>query len=81
MNLRPQGFILISSEKSVEPVLAFSLESDYEPENNPSAKFWINNYAKQIEYSIQHVTKATLNVDKEWQRLSRDQKILFQNQI
>ena len=74
VNLRPQGFILISSEKSVEPVLAFSLESDYELENNPSAKFWINNYAKQIEYSIQHVTKATLNVDKEWQRLSRDPK-------
>jgi len=74
VNLRPQGFILISSEKSVEPILAFSLESDYDIENNPSAKFWINNYAKQIEYNIQNATKAPLNVDKEWQRLSQDPK-------
>ena len=52
VNLSPKGFILISSDKALEPILAFSSESDYEPENNPSAKFWINNYAKQIEHNL-----------------------------
>ncbi|MCK9255138.1 MAG: T9SS type A sorting domain-containing protein [Bacteroidales bacterium] len=72
VNLSPKGFILISSDKALEPILAFSSESDYEPENNPSAKFWINNYAKQIEHNIKNSEKTNLNISNEWQRLSKN---------
>ncbi len=49
--LNQSGFILVSSDESIIPVLAYSLENDYEinQELPPNVQDWINSYADQIE--------------------------------
>lgn len=51
-NLSPQGFIIISADRSASPVLAFSNESNYETDENPAVQFWLDTYKKQINYNV-----------------------------
>ncbi|MDD4216685.1 MAG: C10 family peptidase [Bacteroidales bacterium] len=72
-NLDPQGFIIISGDKSATPLLAFSTESNYEiNDKNPAAEFWINTYKQQINYNIQNNITPKSKTQNEWIRLSKD---------
>ena len=69
-NLEPQGFIIISADKSATPVLAFSTESNYyADEINPAAKFWLDTYKKQISYNIKNQINPLIKTQREWERL------------
>jgi len=72
-NLEPQGFVIIAADQSVFPVLAFSDKSEIVWEKvNPSAMFWLNNYARQIEYNISNNIKADISLKSYWERLSKE---------
>lgn len=69
-NLEPQGFIIVSADKSATPVLAFSTESNYyADEINPAAKFWLDTYKKQISYNIKNQINPLTKTQREWARL------------
>jgi len=68
-NLSPQGFIIISADRSASPVLAFSNESNYETDENPAVQFWLDTYKKQINYNVENNIIPTSKTSNEWARL------------
>jgi len=64
--LSPQGFVIISAQENVYPILAYSAESDFILDNNPAAKFWIDNYKKQIKYAADSKISATNDAKEAW---------------
>ncbi|MDD3858890.1 MAG: C10 family peptidase [Bacteroidales bacterium] len=71
-NLEPQGFIIISADQRAFPVLAFSNQSEIiTGEINPSTLFWLNSYAKQIDYNIKNNIPASQKTYLNWERLSK----------
>jgi len=72
-NLAPQGFVIISAEQSTEPIVAFSTESEFIPENiNSSVAVWLKNYAAQIEFDIKNNIQASVEIQNKWDRLSKN---------
>lgn len=72
-NLEPQGFIVISADQRAFPVLAFSNQSEIIiGEINPSTLFWLNSYAKQIDYNIKNNIMASQNTKQNWERLLKN---------
>ena len=61
------GFIITSTNKNIRPVLAFSDESNFTPDNIPPAvSSWLKRYKKQINYIITNKIQNTNN-QKLWQ--------------
>ena len=70
VNINPKGFVLVSTDKSIEPILAYSFETTYQPENQPPPfVMWINQYEKQIAYAIENKTPPLPGVKNKWERL------------
>jgi hypothetical protein len=72
--LEPEGWILLSSDKKVEPVIGFSFTGHFKiPEKNLSdpAYIWLDLYKKQIK---QIVTDSTLKELGTWTR-TRDSEV------
>jgi hypothetical protein len=70
-NFTNKGFIIVSADDAVPPVLAYSFEGNYSQENQPPQFInWMEGYAKQIDQSIQHPENPTYNFHSAWQRLS-----------
>lgn len=50
-NINDKGFIIVSAEDAVEPVLGYSFETSYRTEHqSPEFIFWMNTYKNQIIY-------------------------------
>jgi len=67
------GFILISADDRVKPILAFSNESIFD-ENNipPSCELMLNSYSEQIIYAKSVNYIATEETSNDWMKLSSD---------
>ena len=61
------GYIIISAEDHVVPVLAYSYEGSYNSDNlAPGFIEWMETYSKQIYYVIQHKTPSTTEIEEAW---------------
>ena len=51
INFEPEGWVLMSADERIEPVLAYSLEGSFDIDNTESLPFyfWFENYKNQIE--------------------------------
>ena len=67
-SLSPKGFVIISAQENVYPIIAYSSESDFNNiDGNPAAKFWIDNYRKQIKYAADTKILATNDTKQDWE--------------
>ncbi len=70
-NFTNKGFIIVSANDAVPPVLAYSFEGNYSTDNQPPQFInWMEGYAKQIDQSIQHPENPTYDFHSAWQQLS-----------
>lgn len=70
INFTYQGFIIISGNDAVSPVLCYSFTSRYSELNQPPAfVHWMQDYEKQLIYVINQNISAPKSVTEEWQRL------------
>ena len=70
-NFTNKGFIIVSADDAVPPVLAYSFEGNYSSDNQPPQFInWMEGYAKQIDQSIQHPDDPAYDFHSTWQRLS-----------
>ena len=70
-NLEPSGFVIVSADKSVEPLLAFSHESScYATDRYPGVKAVLQSYASQIAYAIKNGIQASQHTTAEWEHYS-----------
>ena len=71
LNFESGGWVVVSAEDAVVPVLAFSFEGMFTRENRPPQfTGWMAGYAYQILYSRSHGWEAPESVASEWARLS-----------
>ncbi|MCX6272379.1 MAG: C10 family peptidase [Bacteroidetes bacterium] len=70
VNLSPGGFVIVSAEDAVIPVLGYSFEGEYSgldmPENFAA---WMGQYGKTISYCIDNKAVASKATQLEWKRL------------
>ncbi len=59
------GFVLISADDLVEPVLAYSFESDFD-ENIPAVEYMLEIYKKQIKYAKEKRLTASDEIKQKW---------------
>ncbi|MFC2121539.1 C10 family peptidase, partial [Bacteroidota bacterium] len=65
-----RGFVIVSAEDQVEPILGYSLEGSYSGENPPPAFVkWMEEYKKQIEYIRTYNISATKETQEKWEQL------------
>lgn len=73
VNTIPKGFVLVSADNNVWPVLGYSLQYNFDINYMaPATKYWIGGYETQIEYSIKNDLTADYNTSNEWSRLTVD---------
>lgn len=66
-----KGFVIISADDNVLPVLGFSNESPFVTTNIPShVQWWMNNYTKQIAFVIQNNVAASAGIADQWKTLA-----------
>jgi len=63
------GFVIVSADERVIPVLGYSNESPYDHEKRP-VQFadWMESYSIQIQYVIENQIPSTTEIDKLWQK-------------
>ena len=70
LNFPEGGFVIVSSDDAVTPILAYSFEGNYAEENHPPQfNSWMENYAKQIIYCIKNNIAANQQINSDWARL------------
>lgn len=81
-NSESKGFVIVSADDAVEPILGYSYESSYSIDNPPPAFVaWMNNYKKQIENVKKYNLQASLETKSNWNKLDNaDEKSLLKLQ-
>lgn len=70
-NVNPIGFIVISGDDRVIPVLSYSDESSYDTSMiNKSAAQWFEGYKNQIKSAIENNVHPTDEIQKMWKELN-----------
>ena len=65
-----QGFIIVSGDDNVKPVLAYSDEAGFDADKiAPDVAWWLNGYKEQIEEIIQNNVQASGEVKSRWEEL------------
>ncbi|NVN95742.1 MAG: C10 family peptidase [Bacteroidetes bacterium] len=66
-NIADYGYILISGENNTTPILAYSFESTYHPNNViPAFKMWMDAYKKSILYARKNNLSANNEIKNRW---------------
>ena len=72
-NTGNKGFIIVSADDHVKPILAYSTESTFDTSTiSPATKSWLYSYQKEIEYVIENNIASTPAIDQTWQDLKND---------
>ncbi len=68
INLNPEGFLILSADKNIQPILGYSFDGIAGEEKNPQAEYWLNHYSQQIVEAIQSKVNIPVNQEK-WNEL------------
>jgi hypothetical protein len=69
-NLEGTGFVIVSADDAVMPVLAYSFDGTVTKENQPPQFLnWMDGYAKQIDDGIRHPYAVAEATSADWKRL------------
>ena len=69
-NANDSGFIAVSADDIVYPILAYSDESTFDPNTvNSSTQKWFQGYADQIRFAIVNNLEATEDIKNQWSNL------------
>jgi len=69
-NIDGGGWVVVSAEDDVTPVLAYSFEGSYSTDNQPPQFIsWMDGYAKQIGFTIDNNLQAGDDIHQQWERL------------
>lgn len=63
------GFVIVSAEDRIQPILAYSTESKFFAANgsySPEADYWVDLYSKQIDYTIVNNLSSTTAIAEQW---------------
>jgi hypothetical protein len=62
-----KGFVIVSGDDRVTPVLGYSYTNDFSADNMPpNLQWWLGEYAKQIEFAIENDIAPTQETQQQW---------------
>ena len=65
-----KGFIIVSGDDNIKPILGYSLESNFDQNNlSPQVAYWLSEYEKQISYVVESNIQNQLE-KQEWEQIS-----------
>lgn len=65
------GFVMVSSQRGTEPVLAFSLTQKFDLAGAPdNLKYWLNNYEQQIKIAATGRNRVDREIEEQWTSLA-----------
>ncbi len=68
-NAGAQGFVIVAGDDNVVPVLGYSDQGAFDPDNIPdNARKWLESYKNQIRYTITHNLQAGPEIQQAWAR-------------
>ena len=66
-----QGFVVISADDYVQPILGYSLTNKFDAKNMPeNLKWWLQGYSDEIQSAIDNKMSATNETAKMWKDLA-----------
>jgi hypothetical protein len=69
-NSGTNGYVMVSGDDIVTPILGYSDEGTFDPNNiPPNTAKWFEGYKDQIRFAIENQIKATDEISAEWQNL------------
>src|SRR6185295_9428566 len=70
-NISPsKGFVIVSGDDNVSPILGYSYESLFDPNNiSHEVAKWLEGYKKEIDYVIEKKIQGTAETKKKWEGL------------
>ena len=69
-NFTPTGFVMVSADDIVVPILGYSFDQNYGLENHPPQfDAMLSNFKDQIIYAKENRLSATKEIEDEWNRL------------
>ncbi|MBO4874697.1 MAG: C10 family peptidase [Bacteroidales bacterium] len=64
------GFVIVSSDDAAKPILGYSQQGSFDPNNIPiNAREWLNNYNREIQYAIDNNIEAGEGTREAWDNL------------
>ena len=64
-----RGFVIVSGEDRVRPVLGYADKGTFDPDNLPdNMRAWLANYQEQISWAADHLDTASPEISAEWSR-------------
>jgi len=80
INLKGNGWVIVSADDAVTPVLAYSFKGNFTGQDQPPQFVeWMQGYASQIGYNITHKVSAPPDVSQEWKRLTTGDPAVLRN--
>ncbi|SVC84448.1 uncharacterized protein METZ01_LOCUS337302, partial [marine metagenome] len=78
--LDSEGFILVPGDDRVQPLLAYSFESNFILENVPTNVAWmINAYKGMVQYALESDESSTEKVNAEWEKYNTGNGLNIRN--
>lgn len=75
-NAAGHGFVVVAADDLVLPVLAWSEEGPFDPDQLPvNAAKWFEGYVREMRYVLDEAPMPDAEVDQTWQRLLVDQLV------
>ena len=73
-NRDSKGFVIVSADDCVEPVLGYSFTNDFckADDMSPELSFWLDGYQQEIDYCRANGVKASEQALLEWQKLTEN---------
>jgi hypothetical protein len=72
-NIDSLGFIIVSGDDNVTPILGYSNEGTFNPSNiAQNTKKWLEEYKNQIRFVIENKIEATNEIKSNWEKLQSD---------
>lgn len=69
-NVNGDGFVVVSAEDRVKPILAYSTEGTFSPDNiAPAFDFTIKGYTDEIQYIRENNVDRLADIAEEWKRV------------
>ena len=62
-----KGFVIVAGDDRITPVLGYSPTNGFPVDNMPpNLKWWLGEYARQIQFAIDNNIEPTVEVKKQW---------------
>ncbi|MBR1799696.1 MAG: thiol protease/hemagglutinin PrtT [Bacteroidales bacterium] len=63
---KAEGFVIVSADDAVTPILAYSFDSPANDTPNPEVSYWLSCYQEQIEICRTQNQQPTAEITKDW---------------